>query len=344
MAESSSAQEFEFRYCKIYPNDGRAPVVVGLDLIQYFVYSENVTSPFVAGRMNIVDGGGLLNSVPVQGMERVEIALSTIIESEPVIYNFKIFSVQSRYAQQNLQNYTIALISEEALVNEATRLNSPIIGKGDSIVKKLLNEDITTSKQVYSETTMFETKMLPCRRRPFDIINSIATRSISSKATFTKEKIGENDDGSAITENKIKGSAGFYFWENRRGYNFFSLDALADVEGSTFAAPDLNAQSWGPYVEQLGNDDAADTQFAVLFSMFGSDMNILESLRKGKYSSKVALFNYSTGYYEEVTYTLKDAYDNMAHLGAQEKQNSLPALQGNLAEKHSRIITSFVDH
>ena len=190
--------------------------------------------------MNIVDGGGLLNSVPVQGMERVEIALSTIIESEPVIYNFKIFSVQSRYAQQNLQNYTIALISEEALVNEATRLNSPIIGKGDSIVKKLLNEDITTSKQVYSETTMFETKMLPCRRRPFDIINSIATRSISSKATFTKEKIGENDDGSAITENKIKGSAGFYFWENRRGYNFFSLDALADVEGSTFAAPDLN--------------------------------------------------------------------------------------------------------
>ena len=92
------------------------------------------------------------------------------------------------------------MISEEALVNEATRLNSPIIGKGDSIVKKLLNEDITTSKQVYSETTMFETKMLPCRRRPFDIINSIATRSISSKATFTKEKIGENEDGSEITE------------------------------------------------------------------------------------------------------------------------------------------------
>ena len=344
MAESSSAQEFEFRYCKIYPNDGRAPVAVGLDLIQYFVYSENVTSPFVAARMNIVDGGGLLNSVPVQGMERVEIALSTVIEDEPVIYNFKIFSIQGRYTQQNLQNYTIALISEEALVNEATRLNAPILGKGDSIVKKLLTEDITTSKEVYSETTMFETKMLPCRRRPFDIINSIATRSISSKATFTKEQIGENADGSAITENKIKGSAGFYFWENRRGYNFFSLDALSDVEGSTFAAPDLNAKSWGPYVEQIGNDEVADTQFAVLFSMFGSDMNILESLRKGKYSSKVALFNYSTGYYEEVTYTLKDAYDNMAHLGAQEKQNSLPALQGNLAEKHSRIITSFVDH
>ena len=47
MAESSSAQEFEFRYCKIYPNDGRDPVVVSLDLIQYFVYSENVTSPLL---------------------------------------------------------------------------------------------------------------------------------------------------------------------------------------------------------------------------------------------------------------------------------------------------------
>tara|TARA_B100000902_G_scaffold201571_1_gene192071 strand:+ start:2881 stop:4314 length:1434 start_codon:yes stop_codon:yes gene_type:complete len=345
MAESSSAQEFEFKYCKIYPNAGGDPIVVGLDLIQYFVYSENVTSPFVAARMNIVDGGGLLNSVPVQGMERVEIALSTVIESEPVIYNFKIFSVQGRYAQQNLQNYTIALISEEALVNEATRLNAPILGKGDSIVSKLLGPEIINSpKKVYSETTMFETKLLPCRRRPFDIINSIATRSISSKATFTKVKTGENDDGSEITENKIKGSAGFYFWENRRGYNFFSLDALADVEGSTFAAPNLQSESWGPYKEQLGNDEIADTQFAVLFSMFGSDMNILESLRKGKYASKVAIFNYSTGFYEEVSYTLKDAYNNMAHLGAQEKQNALPALQTNLAENYSRIITSFVDH
>jgi len=345
MAEKSSAQEFEFRYCKIYPNDGMDPTVVGLDLIQYFVYSENVTSPFVAARMNIVDGGGLLNSVPVQGMERVEIALSTVIESEPVIYNFKIFSVQGRYTQQNLQNYTIALISEEALVNEATRLNAPIIGKGDSIVSKLLGPKVINSpKKVYSETTMFETKLLPCRRRPFDIINSIATRSISSKATFTKVKTGENDDGSEITENKIKGSAGFYFWENRRGYNFFSLDALADVEGSTFAAPKLQSESWGPYKEQIGNDEAADTQFAVLFSMFGSDMNILESLRKGKYASKVAIFNYSTGFYEEVSYTLKDAYNNMAHLGAQEKQNALPALQTNLAENYSRIISSFVDH
>jgi len=345
MAESSSAQEFEFRYCKIYPNDGMDPIVVGLDLIQYFVYSENVTSPFIAARLNIVDGGGLLNSVPVQGMERVEIALSTVIESEPVIYNFKIFSVQGRYTQQNLQNYTIALISEEALVNEATRLNAPIIGKGDSIVSKLLGPKfINSPKKVYSETTMFETKLLPCRRRPFDIINSIATRSISSKATFTKVKTGENDDGSEITENKIKGSAGFYFWENRRGYNFFSLDALADVEGSTFAAPNLQSESWGPYKEQFGNDEAADTQFAVLFSMFGSDMNILESLRKGKYASKVAIFNYSTGFYEEVSYTLKDAYNNMAHLGAQEKQNALPALQTNLAENYSRIISSFVDH
>jgi len=346
MAESSSAQEFEFRYCKIYPNDGRNPVVVGLDLIQYFVYSENVTSPFVAARLNIVDGGGLLNSVPVQGMERVEIALSTVIESEPVIYNFSIFSVQGRYAQQNLQTYTIALISEEALINETVRLNAPIIGKGDSIVSKLLGPKfINSPKTVYSETTLFETKMLPCRRRPFDIINSIATKSISSKATFTKVGTGKEDsDGMEITENKIKGSAGFYFWENKRGYNFFSLDALADVGGSTFAAPKLQSESWGPYKEQLGNDEIADTQFAILFSMFGSDMNLLESLRKGKYSSKVAIFNYSTGLYEEVTYSLKDAYNNMAHLGAQEDAPSLPTLSSNLAEKHSRIITSFVDH
>ena len=34
----------------------------------------------------------------------------------------------------------------------------------------------------------------------------------------------------------------------------------------------------------------------------------------------------------------------MAHLGAQEDAPSLPTLSANLAERHSRIITSFVDH
>ena len=343
MSQPSSAQDFELRSCKIFPNDGRPPIKVGLSLINYFIYSECITTPFISSRMEIVDGGGLLNAVPIQGMEKVEIICKSVISDVPEVYVAYIFTVQGRYAQNNIQTYTIGMISKEALVNETIRLNEPLQGKGDHIMKKLLVEKLETDKEVFSEPTLFENKILPGRRRPFDIIASLAQKGVSHKATYTAPVTSE-DDGSEITQESVKGSAGYYFWENKRGYNFFSLDALADVGGSTFAAPSLISKSWGPYVEQIGNDEIADTQFAILFSMFGSDMNLLESLRKGKYSSKVAIFNYSTGLYEEVTYSLKEAYDNMAHLGAQEDAPSLPTLSANLAERHSRIITSFVDH
>ena len=63
--QPSSAQDFELRSCKIFPNDGRPPINVGLSLINYFIYSECVTTPFISSRMEIVDGGGLLNAVPI---------------------------------------------------------------------------------------------------------------------------------------------------------------------------------------------------------------------------------------------------------------------------------------
>ena len=339
----SSAQDFELRSCKIFPNDGRPPINVGLSLINYFIYSECITTPFISSRMEIVDGGGLLNAVPIQGMEKVEVICKSVISDAPEVYVAYIFTVQGRYAQNNVQTYTIGMISKEALVNETIRLNEPLQGKGDHIMKKLLVEKLETDKEVFSEPTLFENKILPGRRRPFDIIASLAQKGVSHKATYTAPVTSE-DDGSEITKESVKGSAGYYFWENKRGYNFFSLDALADVEGNDFAAPDLESQVWGPYAEQIAGDENADNQFNIQYSMFGSDMNLMESLRKGKYASTVALFNISTGFYEEATYKIGESWDNMAHLGGQESHPSLPSGMSDLSKNASRVISAVIDH
>ena len=123
----------------------------------------------------------------------------------------------------------------------------------------------------------------------------------------------------------------FFFWETRRGYNFFSIDALCDTsedgtfifkdkkEGDKKEKPRLQSRAWGPYMEKIANTEiSGDQRFLIENSKFTSEIDIATSLRKGKYSSLMIFFNISTGQYEEYTYKLKIVTSNMAHLGYQD--------------------------
>jgi len=70
----------------------------------------------------------------------------------------------------------------------------------------------------------------------------------------------------------------------------------------------------------------------------------MSSLRTGKYSSLICMFNYSTGQYEEFPYNINQTYDNMAHLGGQESVSKIPHSSGDLSEKPTRIMSVLVDH
>ena len=144
---------------------------------------------------------------------------------------------------------------------------------------------------------------------------------------------------------QVKGSAGFLFWETRRGYNFFSIDALCDEIDGKFSAPDLQTEAWGPYEERIANTEVSgDQRFLISNAVFTAEINLLQSLRKGKYSSLMVFFNHSTGQYEEYVYKIKDSYDNMAHLGGQESVSLIPANQIELSDYPTRIMSMVLDH
>ena len=63
-------------------------------------------------------------------------------------------------------------------------------------------------------------RLNPTRTRPFDIIGKLLSRHASKKSDFTGFSEASTDGESA---QEVKGSAGFFFWETRRGYNFFLL-------------------------------------------------------------------------------------------------------------------------
>ena len=312
-----------------------------------FSYVESITSPFVAGTMTILDSAGLLGGLPIQGTENIWITLKTSSEEDPIVYKMKVWSINNRFAKGQKQVYTLGLISGEAIKNEAIRVSKPLRGHSDSIVVDLMENFIKTEKDVFTEVSRFKLNMLPSRRRPFDLITEVCLKSVGEKgATTTVVKNRRGRTTKEITET-IKGSAGYFFWENRRGYNFFSVDTLLSEEGSKFRSDSYVSSAWGPYIERTANTDdvpEVDERSNILQASFGSQLDVLESLRMGQYGTMIAFFNHSTGEYEEFLYNAADNYDNMAHLGGQESAEVISDDQNDLTGVPSRIMSVYIDH
>jgi len=285
MAQFGSNTDFQLKGVKIYPNSGGAPIQIK-QLINSFNYVETITSPFLSATMEVVDSGGLLQGLPIQGAELVEIEVITSI-SETVTYSLVIWKVANRYAQNQKQAYTIGLISQEALNNEVLRVDKRLQGNPEKIISNLLTENLKTEKTIFSEPSLFEVKMLSNGKRVFDLISKLAIKSVSPQAKFEQPAKKKDKNSVQIAQGKtsqsIKGSGGFFFWESKRGYNFFAVDSLCADDESNLKSKKLDSPSWGPYVEKIGNqDDGADDRFVIYQSIFGSELDLMSSLRKGK--------------------------------------------------------------
>ncbi len=343
--EFSSSTDFSLESFVITPHVGKKVEIK--KLIAKVNYSESITSPFLTATAQVVDSAGIINTLPIKGGEMVQVKVLTAISEEPLTYNMKIWNVGNRFAEQKKQVYTLGLISEEAIINETAQVTVGTTGNPYSIIGNCIKTDLKSSKEFFGENSLFEVKMLPGLKRPFDLFTSLSVKSVSPQASYQNSKSGNTNK----TEQEVKGSGGFFFWETYRGYNFYAVDSLLADEKSKFKSPKLKTQSWGSapyqaYTERLGNiGDGGDDRFTIKRSVFGSEINLMETLRKGKLSSRVAFFNHSTGEYSEYVYKLHKSYDNMSHLGGQAILSKIPLGDGkDLADYPSRNLSVLLDH
>ena len=317
---------------------------------------ESIEQPLMCGTITISDSKNFINEYPIQGGETIEMEFKTTFGDIPIEYSFVVSKITNRYVKNKRQLYTLILVSPEFLINESIRVQDPLEGNPETIVEKMLGKEyLNSSKEFFSEPSRFEVKLNPAKTRPFDIISSLIKRSVSSKTTYTGKKYKtyeENRQNNTNSKSKpIKGSAGFLFWETRRGYNCFSVDSLCDIsEKQEFAAPRLQSKAWGPYIETIANTDTtADARFNIIAFNFTSEVDVMSSLRLGKYSTKLILFNHSTGAYNEYVYKIKDSYNDMAHVGGQSSVSAVPGAprfpegRKELSESPSRIMSGILD-
>lgn len=347
MSEQHPSQ-ISLNSCIIRKLDNKAKMCkeksISTDMIISFDFMESILSPFVSGNMVISDSKNFINSFPLEGGEDIIISMNHTFSDDPIEYKLRIYKIAGRVINGKKQVYNLKLVAEEALVNESIRIQKQVEGNPESIVGKLLTNNLLSNKTLFSEPSRFKVRMLPGNLRPFDIISKLIKKSVSSKTTYGQSIASV--ESKSESEQQIKGSAGFFFWETRRGYNLFSVDALCDIsEAGTFSAPKLKSESWGVYYESIANiDTVKDARYTISAFTLNAEVDLMTSLRLGKYSTKMVFFNHSTGQYDEYVYKIKDSYDNMAHLGGQSTVSLVPGNTDDLSAKPTRIMSAILDH
>ena len=115
--------------------------------------------------------------------------------------------------------------------NEARKVSKTMDGRPDKIVEEILTGDdsvIKSEKDVFTTPCQNNTKIHPNGKSPFSIINSLCNGSLSAAKSNKK---GNDSSETTTKEKSLGGSAGYVFFENRKGYHFKSIDALCDTKG-----------------------------------------------------------------------------------------------------------------
>ena len=347
------ANSVDIKYCYIQGNKKGSKPFDATQGVVRFDYFEDIEMPTTFASLIIGEESmnNMISDIPLQGGEAVEIRFKTAVDDKEHTYRFTIYKIYARYVTDRFQTYTLGLVSTEALANEMVRMGTVLQGLPNDIVVKMLKENLGTEKDVIVDKALNKMKFQPGKKTPFSIIETLKMKSICEEGNDTvtvkgTSKLNNNStSGSSDTkevqtggissikehELKAKGSAGYLFWENKSGYNFRSMDKLYDKKKNKPVA----------VYKQQNTQVSNDPRFVISNVEFEKEIDLLDKLRHGAYSSVICYYNYSTGSYEEYAYSLDEQFKDMSHLGPQQGVSSS---QAAFSSYPTRIMSVILDH
>ena len=313
-------------------------------------YHEDIFWPAYGATMTVVDNQeNLIASMPIQGFEKVVMEFEDVL-GETYSYTFRIWTITNRIVRERRNTYTLGLISEEGMRNEISRVNTMIEGNTSTKVKELLSTKLKIPEgTIDAEASATSVKVLPTKKTPFALIRSLQSKTVSertgkvgaakSSASSSSTVPTESDISTAEAE-KATGTAGYLFFQTRKGHVFRSIDSLCSSDDEFNGKPPVNLED--PFFMSRAAVAAGDDSRKRIQEInFGNELNMMKKLREGAYVSLCCFFNINTGEYEEQVYRLKDMWGNMAHMGS---QDILPKGQRDLSDHPSRIMSSIINH
>ena len=328
MENNNSAFSYKLTKLDLIDNSGKEwNLIPGAQAITYY---ESISDPYVSANIRILDSGeSVINKIV--GGEEVHMSVAGPDENE-YHYILMVYMVGDRSVSNKIQTYNIGLISAEALTNESMKISKSLKGRPDEIAKEILEDEkiINTEKDVFTTPCQNNTKIHPNGKSPFQVISSLCNGSLAA----TKSNVAGKTSSSATNDEKsLGGSAGYVFFENRKGYHFNSIDALCDVKGEFGGG--------GKIRTFIDSAEGGVNEDSIINVNFESEINLIHALRLGTYSSQLQTYDISSGKFEVYTYNLSKEWDNQSHLGSQSRLNPM---QEKLSSHPTRILSTIIDH
>ena len=352
MSEKNYATSFDIIQIALYAvvNDAKPYVNLSGDMCKQFQYYEDIMWPSYAATMVIEDSAeNIISNMPIQGFEKVVIEVDDLTETGEnngrYTYEFRVWNISNRINVSRRQVYTLSLLSREGLRNEGIVVNKKLSDTTSGIAKKILEDYLDvepTNMDIEASTTNMV--ILPTKKSPYTVIKSLLPKTISEKISKNIETANNSDDASDNKSDvsdpeatKGTGTAGYLFFQTNRGFVFRSIDSLISTDKDKFNGKPVVGSPFYWQPAKLNNPSLNRIQEIV----FGQEFDMIKKLREGHFSSVVCSFNINTLTYKEQKYSLKDTWNDMAHLGS---QAILPKGQRELSEYPTRVMSTILDN
>ena len=352
MSEKNYATSFDIIQIALYAvvNDTKPYANLLGDMCKQFQYYEDIMWPSYAATMVIEDSAeNIISNMPIQGFEKVVVEVDDLTKTGEndgrYTYEFRVWNISNRINVSRRQVYTLSLLSREGLRNEGIVVNKKLSDTTSGIAKKILEEYLDvepTNMDIEASTTNMV--ILPTKKSPYTVIKSLLPKTISEKISKNIETADNSDDPSDNKSDvsdpeatKGTGTAGYLFFQTNRGFVFRSIDSLISTDKDKFNGKPVVGSPFYWQPAKLNNPSLNRIQEIV----FGQEFDMIKKLREGHFSSVVCSFNINTLTYKEQKYSLKDTWNDMAHLGS---QTILPKGQRELSEYPTRVMSTILDN
>ena len=279
---------------------------------------EDLFGSYLTGNIQIVDGVGLRESVPIIGEETLHIEVKTkglerqrnqsLIpgpftgsENEGIMkLKFRIIKISNiSNLTDGMQSYKLSFVSEEAIINLKQKVRKSALDPVtlmpstiDKLANRIYKESFETGraavkKDFFVEPTKNPTELIVPNQSPFSAMNFLCTR--------------------AVVNAKHASGSSFVFYETTRGFFFISMETLMAGGGTGYSFTDPEDTSLGciwtspsdpvkeTYVVQpkrLGNksndlENVAIEMTAVDSYSFSSNFDVIQNLQRGMYSNRL---------------------------------------------------------
>ena len=299
---NEAASGLKFNFAVITSLDGENEVDISNIILQSDYY-EDILSPCVTMSVTVLNTTSLYNFLPIRGGEQFRFSIDTAggeftLDGEYSMYVFKVSNINPRDTNEY---FTIHFTSFEGLSNEKTRCLRKYSGNLKTTVESILTDDLQTNKFDSSniEQTSNSYSFIGNIKKPFRVLTWLSTKGLP----VVNGAGGNTGDGS--TEGEAKGTAGFFFWENKDGFNFKSIESLVSNTQIGSGSADNTAIQRYTYTGASSYDDLG-TLLRILDYSIEKNIDLLKALRVGMYVNKTYFYDYYSGICKTYIYKLKE--------------------------------------